>query len=1419
MTAQSESSEALNSDVNLVDPVVKTGSVDEQRSRARLKIFSKFLSDTLLRDLVAGRTILKHQESNYSAAVLFADVSGFTNLTEKLMGQYGREQAIGAEHLTFMLSDYFDHLIDVVLEHNGDVIKFAGDAMLIMFPCTDVRLGLQRATSCGVEMQRVAKQVSARILQQHKVVLSLKVAVSSGDIVGLVLGGVLGRWEYAVISDAIADVGRLGDAALPHDVLISAENLALIEAKVGGKVGGEVEVKTLETEVRGTGICNVISTPDWSLAIEPQTIELAATLEPIVRCFVPAAVASRIAAGQSDTALLGELRRISVLFINLPQFTTDISIDQAQKIVTTIQQACYGQRGSLDKISCDDKGVSVIAGFGVPPMSAEDDPIRAVKAAMNIHRVLNSMGLSVSIGVASGPVYCGTLGDKYRCEYTLMGDGVNTAARLMSIANDGVLCDSITVEASRSEVEFDQGVLTNLKGKDEAVETFRPLNLKVSEIKSSISIIGREQELEVLVQAIGYFNTLEYARAVVIEGEAGMGKSVLLDAFNQSLSTEHSNAFYRASASTVQISFYGVWRELLYQALGFSGLSSNSDKEAYLFDLAENIGRVRVEMLPLLNDVLGLDLQETDYTRGMRSEIRAENIRFLIGQMLQQEANTKLLIMVIDDAQWMDSASWSLLESLIRDLINTLFIVLTQPFVGENPASLNKIVDLSGTRKIVLSAMAKADIAVLVCQQLKVDVLPDSILDLILERAEGHPLYSEVLANDLAERSILIIEDGVCALAAGITNAQDIELPSSMESAIVSRLERLSLGQQLALKTASVIGRQFSMQELHYLYPVENDRESLNLELDALCVMGMTQPQVRHVEYFFKHLATQRIAYDLMLYSQRKKMHRQAAQWIELNSNNVANKYPDLALHWRRAEEPAKAITYLALAAEQAHELFANRETLDYLDQIEELLADKQIAIAHIKLARWKGMSGAARLALGRLQESDQDFRAALALLGIDLPNSKAGFLLRSVVQIMIQVRHRYLPLFDKPVAEKDIAETHLAARIMERHFLVFYFLQNIEGLLFASFAATNLAEATADDTETLSRSYTNLGSALGGIPLLRLSNSYLQRAKKVATVIDEPGTWAWYYLAGGMAQAAIGDWFGHDKAILKSQEMAMAQGDRRRWEESAAVYCIGGLTHGNFISTTEPSHIYQQIYASGFSRGVYQSQSWGYCMWAMSSIMQGHYGIAKKVAVKLEKLYLEHPQGFDPVNVLEASTSFALLAIRDQDRYRVIQYLELGASVLEKWRRPTTWRSIPCCYAQAEAALRFWYQEKELYGANCDPRFEAWVKLSLKNLRAHAAIYDIAVSRYELLNGWYQLMSGRAKKAARHWRKGLKFAANFNMRFDLLALNLAATNLDQKLRKNLTLMSSSQLVELAEELNVTDPNWFRDWRLNTENG
>ncbi len=1377
------------------------GNADDAERRLRIGEFSKFISNTLLKNLVSGRTALNHQASKYDAAVLFADVSGFTKLTEKLAEQYGKEQAVGAEHLTFMLSDYFDHLISVVLDHNGDVIKFAGDAMLILFPCEDHALALKRATSCGVAMQRVARDVSARILEQDNVELSLKVAVSYGEIVGLVLGGVLDRWEYAVVSRAISEVGRLGDSARSNDVLISAESLS------------KIDTSSIITEAVIDDMHNVKQVPDWGLELESNAVQIAPDLETVMRCFVPAAVASRITAGQTDTALLGELRRITVLFINLPQFTSNIDVDQAQAIVTAIQQVCYGQRGSLDKISCDDKGVSVIAGFGVPPMSAEDDPIRAVKAAINVKAHLEPMGLTVSIGVASGPVYCGTLGKKYRCEYTLMGDGVNTAARLMSLAEGGILCDSVTADACDADIEFDSGDLLKLKGKDHVVKTFKPLALKKVKQSDVTSIIGREEELKRLSSVVDSITNADHAKCSVVAGEAGIGKSALLKAFESDFLKKYEGVFMKASASTVQISFYGVWRELLYQLLGFDELSSSADKELYLAGLADASEPVHHEMLPILNGVLGTKLSESEYSKNLTNEVLAENIRFLISEIIRVQSQQRFLVFTIDDAQWMDSASWVLLDSLVRNLANVFFIVVTQPFDDDAPASYERLCRLERTNVISLASLGRQHISTLVCKVLNVSVLPDNILELIMKRAEGHPFYSEILAKDLQERGILRIEEGQCTLAQDINGVQDIELPASIESAIISRLERLTLDQQLTLKTASVIGRQFSIDELHYIYPVDKQRESLQHDVETLSLAGMTQAKANQVDYLFKHLATQKIAYELMLYSQRKKMHREIAQWIELNSNDVAKRSPELALHWHRAEDPEKALTYLGRAILEAYQLFANREVLDYLKKIDELLDENDVSVPNLTRARWKGMGGAAHLAIGNLEESELAFNQALEYLGIRLPSSKLGFASRAIGQILKQLQHRYLPFFDKPVEIERVPDVHLAALVMERQFLVYYFRENMEGLVFSAFAATNLSESTADNTGTLSRSYSTLGNALSGIPLMKISKSYIKRGHDVAKVVEEPGTWAWYYLSGGMCLAQEAKWPEHDAALLKSQEYALAQGDRRRWEEAASVYCIAGLISGDFHPVDTAEHIHQQIYESGFSRGVPQTQSWGYCMWLMSSIMQGQYSTARRVAIRLEALYVEHTGDFEPINTLEAFASFSVLAIKDKDFDRARHYIELGAGIAAQWGRPTTWRSIPCAYLQAEAALRFFGKHKAQHGESCAPIIEEWVKMSLKNVKTHTGLYIIARPKYELLRGWYALILDKPQKAFKHWKKGLQLANRLNMKFDVLVINLSLSNIERSLTVKLELMSEKNLAELSRELNVSDLDWYRNWR------
>jgi hypothetical protein len=150
------------------------------------------------------------------------------------------------------------------------------------------------------------------------------------------------------------------------------------------------------------------------------------------RPYIPGAIIHRISAGQSDW--LAELRKVTILFINLPQLSHNTSLETAHEIMRLIQQLVYRHEGSINKISQDDKGVMIDAAFGLPPLAHTDDPVRGIQAAMMIRNELQARGLRGSIGLTTGRVFCGLIGTNRRREYTFLGNSVNLAGRLMSLA-------------------------------------------------------------------------------------------------------------------------------------------------------------------------------------------------------------------------------------------------------------------------------------------------------------------------------------------------------------------------------------------------------------------------------------------------------------------------------------------------------------------------------------------------------------------------------------------------------------------------------------------------------------------------------------------------------------------------------------------------------------------------------------------------------------------------------------------------------------------------------------------------------------------------------------------------------------------------------------------------------------------------
>jgi class 3 adenylate cyclase len=238
---------------------------------------------------------------------------------------------------------------------------------------------------------------------------------------------------------------------------------------------------------------------------------------------------------------LAELRQITVLFANLPDLDHRAGLDEAQEVMAALQGALYRYEGSINKLSIDEKGTSLVAALGLPPLTHEDDPARGVQAALAIREALAGLGQRAAIGVTTGRAFCGTVGSPLRREYTMLGAVVNLAARLMQEAGDGVLCDAATARAARAALAFEALPPVRVKGRADPVPVYRPRRFRGGragrgpgpEPVERVPLVGREAERRRLAEALDRLLASGNGHpgrvhVLVLEGEAGAGKSRLV---------------------------------------------------------------------------------------------------------------------------------------------------------------------------------------------------------------------------------------------------------------------------------------------------------------------------------------------------------------------------------------------------------------------------------------------------------------------------------------------------------------------------------------------------------------------------------------------------------------------------------------------------------------------------------------------------------------------------------------------------------------------------------------------------------------------------------------------------------------------------------------------------------------------------
>jgi len=923
--------------------------------RSKAEILASFLPtlgiDTAKRGLPA-----QPQADVFECGLLFADITGFTPLTERLAKTRGAE---GAEELARTLNRVFGELTELVLRFGGDTLKFAGDALLAIWPTRGQPLSLQveRTVQCATAIQHAFPEQPV----MPGLELSLKLCIGAGEVLVAPLGGMLDRFELLVVGDPLRQVALANEHAVKSSILVSNEaRAALCEgaARTRAVSGGW----QLEPTPR---IDAPVELPETAVPQEDETARL-------LRKLVPGAIRERIDAGLSEW--IAEHRRVTILFIRLPDLTEQLEIERAQSMVQIVQEGLYRYEGSLNKLNADDKGVAVLAALGLPPFFHANDAARGIRAAIDIERELTRQGFRCSIGVTTGLVFCGAIGGSHRREYTIMGDVVNLAARLMMAAPSGVLCDRATRDHAGERQAFEALEPIRVKGKSEAVEVFRPnvahAATQVPESRRAAPLFGRNPEraqlghsLERLLDPPGD-PSAKPLRPVLVSGRAGMGKSALMESFARDAEQRGIGVLVARGDILDRGVPYHAWRGI---ALRLFELSANAEIEArrsQIEAVLESLGEPS-HLAPLLAALLPLGEWTSPRIDGLEARDRAAQTRALFCRVLSARTAEHPQLVILEDAHALDSASWALVREVLVSVCR-LRVVLTAR--SDEVSGVEELAALEADcspELVYLGELSDEAILEIVRHQLHVEEIPDDIARAIIDRSEGNPRFAEELILALRDSGVLVQSENRYRLRAGARLTQDV-LPPTLQAALTRRIDQLGAAEQLTLKVASVMGAEFELAPLQEIYPVDIQTDVLRRHIEVLSDRSLAEPVANAVaeacelenatsghrscyrtSYRFRSHIARQVAYDLMLFSQRRSLHRRLAEWYETAVPDLVPLYGVLAHHWRTAADGpqrteadvTRALGYLERAASQAAYNYANHDAIRLYREALELLS------------------------------------------------------------------------------------------------------------------------------------------------------------------------------------------------------------------------------------------------------------------------------------------------------------------------------------------------------------------------------------------------------------------------------------------------------------------------------------------------
>ncbi|HYR96205.1 MAG TPA: adenylate/guanylate cyclase domain-containing protein [Candidatus Binatus sp.] len=659
---------------------------------------------------------------------------------------------------------------------------------------------------------------------------------------------------------------------------------------------------------------------------------------------IPEGLAQKIRAAQP--AMEGERKQVTVLFCDLVGSTAiaegldpEEYGDLLDEYLALGFREIYAFEGIVNQLAGD----GMMALFGAP-VAHEDAPQRAVRAALAIRHALSGLNerrppafqLRVRIGIHTGPVVVGTIGNDLKMDYTAIGDTTNLASRLETLAAPGTILIS---EATHRLVRGFFRVRTTgpllVRGKSEPVTAYEVLGESAGATPMAIAaergltpLVGREEEL---AQLDACFRRLEgnLAQVVAVVGDAGLGKSRLLYEFKQRLDGEEVMFFEGRCASLGQAVPYYPFINMLKH---YFGLLPGDSVAAACAKVADTLGhdsteRAEIEY-PALSRMLGLLVE----TRGEPApdELKRETFD-AVTRLLLAESHEAPVVVTLEDLHWIDDASRELLENIVARLASVRVMVL----VTHRPEDRAAWRTRAALTQLVLRRLSDDDIRE-VLRAVAGGPLPEQLEVLLVAKAEGSPFWAEEITRSLIEEGYLAQNGGGRKLTRPL---EEIRIPGTVQEVIAARLDRLGPQAKRVAQVAAALGRQFRSNQLGELLRPEGI--DVHRELAELEQRGILHRKsvLTSDEYRFGESLTQEVAYEGLLLKQRRQLHERIGTLLEAEpGDGGADRSALLAHHFARSDNRRRAIEALLRAGADAESLPSYRTAVDFYRRAWQLL-------------------------------------------------------------------------------------------------------------------------------------------------------------------------------------------------------------------------------------------------------------------------------------------------------------------------------------------------------------------------------------------------------------------------------------------------------------------------------------------------